>query len=66
MSQKDGETLMALGRRLRTDRDAVDLEDALETLERVAGVVEVEDPRRVARALDRASKRVKRRAGLLV
>lgn len=64
-SQRDGETLMDFGRQLRVDRSAVDLEDALETLERVAGVVEVEEPRRVARALDRASKRVMRQAGLL-
>ena len=66
VSQRDGETLMDFGRQLRVDRSAVDLEDALETLERVAGVVEVEEPRRVARALDRASKRVMRQAGLLV
>ena len=61
-----GEVLMALGRRWRVgERGLVDLEDALETIDRMAGHVDVPDAARVARRLNTFRMRIARRGGVL-
>ena len=63
--QRDGEILMALGRRLRKgERGLVDLDDALEVIDAVAGRMDVPDAGRVARRLNAARERIAVRAGL--
>lgn len=61
--QPDAEALMRAACAIRHDGDV--LADALETVERLAGRVDVARAEERARRLDAASKRIKRRAGVL-
>lgn len=63
-NQRDGEFLMAFGARLRRDGERARMEDAVETIDALAGRVDVEDAPRVVRRLNAARERIAYRAGL--
>lgn len=63
-AQRYGEELMAFGVRLRKDGSTALLMDAVETIDALAGRVDIEQPEKVARTLNAARERILYRVGL--